>query len=385
MAIALDDHESRKVHDHYARTRRTWSDAEKALVRKHYGDIGAKGLLALLPTRSFGAITGMAKELGVQTAHWSDAEHATLRKFFGMESMSEIAKRIGRSANTCAREARRLGLTHKDMTQGYVTIAQACRVHGFSWSEMRRVLRYAGLNGIRLLSEPDTASKAERGVRRYYPTLDVEEAVEGWRNTETPGEAAARLGATAMTLRKWLRDAGIGGDPNEGHKGRTRREWRIPRETLDRVVIERVRADTLVTAAQRHGIDPQVIAGLFEKAGIKRELSVWLVSPEKVDAICAAYWRRRAEFLERVAAGKARIHARVVRAHAAADAGDKRRLAQLTNLRRAIARIEAELVVRGVDAQERSARIARRAEEAAAARREVEAARAHFETGQAAR
>lgn len=383
MAVAVHD-EDRKVHDPHLRALRVWSDGEKALLRAQYATVGAKGLIDLLPTRSFSSIVGMAKKLKVASPHWTDAERATLKKFFATESMEALATRLGRSVNAVMKEAQLLGCSHADMIQGTQTIADACRVYGYSWSEMRRLLRFAKVNGERILFDPVKASKAKRGVRKYYSVIAVEQAVERWKNTETPGAAAARLGVASCTLRQWLREAGVKGDPNARRSGRTRLEWRIPREVLDRVVVERVRADNLVTAADRHGIDRFTIGKLLTDAGIKRQAGVWVVSPDRMDRICEAYWRKRSVWLERVAKTKSRIHERVVRADARSHATDARIERELWGLRVRLRQMEQEFADRAPGVHERRVRIDRRAEEAAEAWREVEAARAHMRPNEVA-
>lgn len=377
MAVANLNDESRKVRDPHLRALRVWSDAEKSALRANYATVGAKGLLNLLPTRSFSSIVGMAKKLKIASRHWSDAERATLKKFFATESMDALAARLGRSVNAVMKEAQLLGHSHADMIQGTQTIAEACRVYGYSWSEMRRLLRFSKVNGERILFDPVKASKSKHGVRKYYAVLAVEQAVERWRNTETPGAASVRLGVASGTLRQWLREAGVKGDPNAMRSGRTRLEWRIPRAVLDRVVVDRVRSDNLVTAAERHGIDRFTIGKLLTDAGIKRQAGVWVVSPDRMDRICEAYWRKRSVWLERVAKTKSRIHDRVVRADARSHATDARMDRELWALRVRLRKMESAFADRAPGVHERRERIARRAEEAAAAWREVEAARAH--------
>ena len=107
--------------------RREWTEAERDIVRRHYADASAKDLLAMLPGRTAGAITTRAAKLGVRKSWdakarirreaegcgelWTEEELRILRERYADTGSRELMAMLpGRTYGAISEMARKMGL-----------------------------------------------------------------------------------------------------------------------------------------------------------------------------------------------------------------------------------------------------------------------------------
>jgi hypothetical protein len=257
---------------------------------------------------------------------WTVAEDERLRELFGAVSAEQLSRMMGRTQIACAIRAARLNLGGVSaVTQGFERIQQAAVRHKYEWSVMKRIIAWAGLHAERISVYAAKRTKTNR-KSMYYRTHSVDEAVEAWRNAETPGEAAKRTGVSGCTIRRWLRESGVPGDPSAlaarlrlatemrtGHALKSkqgRREWRVDKDIIDALVRERIRADTMMQGAARNGLTQQVVCRLLAEAKIPRIGKKWIVPEAQMNEICAGWWRKRLADQKRIETAAAALVAR---------------------------------------------------------------------------
>lgn len=106
---------------------REWTEAERDIVRRHYADASAKDLLAMLPGRTAGAIGAMAARLGVPKAReamarirhetegcgelWTEEELRLLRECYADTGSRELMAMLpGRTYGAISEMARKMGI-----------------------------------------------------------------------------------------------------------------------------------------------------------------------------------------------------------------------------------------------------------------------------------
>ena len=223
-----------------ARTRRPWTAAEVAFLRKNYH----RGLswLAKRMGRSRGALAWKARASGI-TRKWTRAELVTLRAEWGELSERGLRRKLrGRTWAAIAIRAHRMGLANPN--QGKVDMRTASRITGIDHRALPAVL-------------------AAAGVRRTY-------------RIRTNGDCGS------VKYRCWMVDADEARAAATAHFARLARLLSRP-EAARRmgVGIPTVRAAMQMLAATRP------VEGLWAKP--------WRVSPEDADAAIAMYRASRGE------------------------------------------------------------------------------------------
>ena len=93
-----------------------WLESEEDLLKKYYIDLGAKGMIGMLPNHTLKAIRARANKLGLRQSNvWTKDEIKILKDNFYELGAKGVAKIIPtRSVKTIACKATQLGLTYKD-------------------------------------------------------------------------------------------------------------------------------------------------------------------------------------------------------------------------------------------------------------------------------
>lgn len=274
------------------RVLRPWTERECALLRNYYPTrAGRAALERLLPHRTKGAIHCKADELGVRgSARWTERELDLVRVHFRLVSLERLGRMLpGRTRDAILLRAQKLGLrTHAP--RGCVTFAEACRRAGYSWYALARILEWAGVRLRRIQGEVRRA----RWPQRFLDEDELREALDRWNATETVKGAARARDLPHPTLYAWLRDAGALSDDACGP------HHRVPSEVVDRVVREHTRGDLVEHAARARGLDAGTLRRWLRAAGVPeprpangRSRTHWRVPPETVDRVVAARGRGR--------------------------------------------------------------------------------------------
>jgi hypothetical protein len=196
-----------------------WTPEEDACLRAAYVDGGIKQAMRALPDRSEFSLYQRARRLGLsRRARWTPEDDRRLRFEWGDGvSLKTIGERLGRSPLTIYWRAQKLGLS-LGVPDGFEYLTHAAVRTGYSTGQLRRILDAHGVRLHRVLAR-DTGKRRSRRMHFVDP-LDVDEAVAAWGKTETPEEAARRLGICADRLRERLAKIGIANAP--GTKKRLR-------------------------------------------------------------------------------------------------------------------------------------------------------------------
>jgi hypothetical protein len=214
-----------------------WTDAEKDVVRQIYPTGGWAAVKQALPRRTKTSILKKACELRVAPKrHYSRSENLTLERLWeaGLE-LDRIAERMGRTPGSVYDHALAIGL-RVAVPRGFECLTLAAERSGFARESLRAVLRWAGVKIHRNLSDPAARKKMPKWHRHYVDPLAVDDAIARWMKTETLLAAAKARGLHDFVLKRWLVEAGII-EPRP--PGSRRLRWRIPTETIDRVIMER--------------------------------------------------------------------------------------------------------------------------------------------------
>lgn len=188
--------------------------------------------------------------------HWTTAEDRRLRNLWGSASLYRVAATLGRTALTVHWRARKLGLVC-GVPEGHEYLTHAAKRTGFSVSQLRRILRAADVSICCTISRP---TRAKRRFH-YVDPLDVDDAVAAWATTETVEAAARARGLVGETLRQALIRAGLEAPARK-------RYWRVPSETIDRVVAEEQAKLSVRAHAARLGIHRETLAKRLRAAGV---------------------------------------------------------------------------------------------------------------------
>lgn len=228
-----------RLHDVRAMNRRGYTPSEDAVLQRMTST--DRSALAEPLGRTPSSIRHRISRLGATVKpRWTEADDERLRFFWDTPTtIPELCAKFGRSAQGICRRARRLGLQQR-VPPGYEFLSHAAERAGFAARTLRRILHWAGVavhnvrsHGMKRRPLPVRRKASFRQL--YVDPFDVDEAVERWLRTETPGEAARRTGVDATTIRRLLRKAGGDGEPG------FRRRWRVDSELLDRLLRERHR------------------------------------------------------------------------------------------------------------------------------------------------
>lgn len=213
-----------------------WTDAEIDVLRQHYPTGGRRGCVPLLPQRTERAIHMAAFRRGIlgplHPTRWTKEEDKVLRSLWGEASLEAIVRKIGRPRGGVYLRAIEIGL-EVGVPQGCESIDACAARCGF---ERRTMLRVLAFGGVHAHFVPSRSPKRNRKYRsRYVDAFRADEAVAAWMASESVTQAADRRGLGGNVLRSWLLKAGVTGKPTG-----LKKHWRVPTETIDRVIRERL-------------------------------------------------------------------------------------------------------------------------------------------------
>lgn len=195
-----------------------WTPEEDACLRDAYSTGGIANALRCVADRSEASLYHRARRLGLtRRRRWTRGDDLTLEVLWGEGlRLSAIAKHLNRTPATTYWRAQKIGLP-LGCPDGFEYLSHAAARAGFDTGQLRTILRAHGFKVRASLARP-------RGVesRRFHvvATEDVDRAVALHMATETPEEAARRLGISADRLRVRLARIGIANAP--GTKKRLR-------------------------------------------------------------------------------------------------------------------------------------------------------------------
>lgn len=205
------------------------------------------------------------------STRWTRDEDSILLSMYAGHTISEIAQRIGRSPASTFAHSRRIGLLkrppwttqddarlelawgapvstiarelcrsesavyHRAGFLGFAgipkdgeSITDASKRCGFTRSQLRRVLRWAGVD-----VHPVVPTGTRKRARRFWvDKVECDEAVARWVDSETPNAAAMRLGVSYPRLVRRLKSCGL----NLPEKPTRKRSWRIPSALIDQAI-----------------------------------------------------------------------------------------------------------------------------------------------------
>lgn len=223
---------------------------------------------------------------------WTAEEDQRLRLLWGDVGLRGISLRLKRSREAVYHHAYDLGLK-LGLQQGMETINDAAKRTGFCWITMSRILKWAGVERIRTMSDPGSSGKQH--VSAVDPD-DVDEAVAKWMATEPVWPAAARRGIAGITLARWLADSGQELPP----RPRNKLWWRVSTEVIDKVVADHRSVETVSQAARRVGVGAAFLARSLVAAGVPRSKGqYWKVNQSDVDRVVATMTPRQWSYVNR--------------------------------------------------------------------------------------
>jgi hypothetical protein len=175
--------------------------------------------------------------------------------------------------------------------QGFEYLSHAAKRTGFATATLRKILRDAGV-GLRL-----SASRPSKRKRHYHivDPDDVDRAVALWNDGEIVNCAAEARGLTGETLTRWLNEArGAGFDvPLEPEEKKA--VWRVSTETVDAVVAWHRSYESVREASLRVGVGRWTLSVWLTEAGVERsKLKPWYVKSETIDRVVAERRSRKA-------------------------------------------------------------------------------------------
>lgn len=208
----------------------TWSPKEDAVIRARYlSDRCAP--IALELGRTPTAVFHRARRLGMtKNRRWTPADDAALRYAWGEGTLRQIATKLGHTPLSTYWRAQKLGLG-LGCPDGYEYLSHAAERAGYTATQLRRILAWAGVKVRRSMSRNVRGGR----VPHIVVPFDVDDAVSRWHATETVEHAARRYGAHGDLVRRWLARA-IAAGVRVPPKPRSKAHWRVPSETIDAVV-----------------------------------------------------------------------------------------------------------------------------------------------------
>lgn len=186
-----------------------WTPEEDEKLRAAHAEGGYMAAYAVLPERSRCAVKSRAHRLGCERAfrHWTQDEDRKLHEWWGEGlSLQYVARKLpGRTRRAIFTRAMRLGLY--GVPQGYEYIHLAAERCGVSVSLLEKLMRQRGLRVGYAFSQPHRGKGLRQ--RRVVDSLEAEETVQAWLQTEPVTRAAERHGVGEYKLRHRLHSMGI--------------------------------------------------------------------------------------------------------------------------------------------------------------------------------
>lgn len=155
-----------------------WTPAEETALRVAYESGGTAAALAALPGRSAVAIWKRAFKLGLRSPrNWTEAEDNKLRWGWANNSLSELARDLGRTQQATHARAALLGLRSR-CPRGMEHLTTAADRAGFSPRKLVKVLRQYAVPVVCSFARPGLS----RGLRRhrFVDPTEVDMAVAEW-------------------------------------------------------------------------------------------------------------------------------------------------------------------------------------------------------------
>jgi hypothetical protein len=212
-----------------------WTAEEDDVLRAFY-PTGASLVVAEKTGRDRAAVRLRARRLGVKVRpRWSAAEDGLLRDMWGHFPIGAIAAATAHSVLATYKRAAAMSLG-RGCPVGFEYLQAAADRAGYSASQLRRILRWAGVPLHRaMVRRPEVP-----GAKHFVDPALVDNAVADWHKTETPAVAAKRYGVAGNGLRRRLREAHASGlaMPRDPAKPGGRRHWRVPSETIDAIAAQ---------------------------------------------------------------------------------------------------------------------------------------------------
>lgn len=206
-----------------------WSQEDLRTLATVYASGGIKAAICAFPTRSRSSLYHAAKRLGIQRRpRWTKREDQRLRTEWGSLSMNELARAFGRPRDGIYVRAQQLGLP-LGCPDGYEYLSRAAERCGYDSTQLRRILRWAGVH-VR-----ESYSRTHGPHRSFHivDPLDVDDAVAAWHRTETLNGAARRYGCACETIARRLRRMGV--DPRKTSRRRNAHH-RVETALIDRAM-----------------------------------------------------------------------------------------------------------------------------------------------------
>lgn len=266
-----------------------WSSEEDAILRANYQKLGASRLAEMLG-RTFYPVCHRARRLNlVRRRRWTSIEDRRLSMLWGDLPLKGIAMKFKRSQGACVTRAVTLGLD-RGVQPGTETLTAAARRTGYHRQTLQTIAAWAAIEQQPRMSARHRSRAQRPGV---YECDLVDDAVARWLASEVVNQAADRRGISRRVLVRALAAAGIF-QPPRTLKGLW---WRVPTETIDRVVGDRLGSERIAEVAERLGITRDTAAKLLRKAGIVPPggRRCWRVRRETVDKVIADLGPKRWE------------------------------------------------------------------------------------------
>lgn len=221
---------------------KTWTRAEDDTIRELAPEQEASDVAVALG-RSVSAVFHRMARLGIQKRRrWTKADEAALEAMWG-HALPTIARALKRTVITVYWRAQRLGLG-LGCPDGYEYLSAAALRCGYCASQLRRILRWAGV----AVRKSVTRYQSRRTFHWVDP-FEVDEAVRRWHETETLNAAARRHSLHSTSLEVRLRMVGAPLPPKPGKK----LHWRIPSATVDLAVATTERRGRVVSLVEQLG------------------------------------------------------------------------------------------------------------------------------------
>lgn len=194
---------------------------------------------------------------------WTARDDEQLRTQWGEGSLRSLAAAIGRTELTTYWRARKLGLP-RGCPQGLEYLTHAATRVGFATSQLRVILRAAGVRLQRSMSRPTGAKRSFHVV----DPVDVDDAVATWLATEVLEAAAGARGLDGGTLLRALTKAGV--EPLKTSRGQrtAKAVRRYATADIERVVAERNRLLSVSAHARRLGVYRVKLAKQLRAVGV---------------------------------------------------------------------------------------------------------------------
>lgn len=237
-----------------------WSPEEDAILRANYVKLGAARVAEMLG-RTFYPVCHRARRLNLaRRRRWTASDDRRLSMLWGDLSLKGIAMSLKRSQGACITRAVTLGFD-RGVQPGTATLTSEARRTGYHRQTLQSILAWAAIEAQPRMSARKKSQTQRPGV---YESDLVDDAVARWLASEVVSQAADRRGVSRRVLIRALAAVGVF-QPPRTLKGLW---WRVPTETVDRVVGARMESERIAEVADRLGITRDTVSKMLRKAGI---------------------------------------------------------------------------------------------------------------------